>query len=51
MLLEGTDLIEALMNAGAAALWTRYLQEWTFWNHVWAVAPIVSAALFIAALV
>jgi uncharacterized membrane protein len=34
----------------AAALWTRYLQEWTFWNHVRTIAPIVSAALFIWAL-
>jgi uncharacterized membrane protein len=34
----------------AAALWTRYLQEWTFWNHVRTIAPIVSAALFIGAL-
>jgi uncharacterized membrane protein len=34
----------------AARLWSRYLTEWTFWNHVRTIAPIVSAALFIAAL-
>lgn len=35
----------------AAVLWTRYLSEWTFWNHVRTIAPLVSAALFIWALV
>lgn len=34
----------------AAALWTRYLGEWTLWNTVRTVAPIVSAALFTVAL-
>lgn len=34
----------------AASLWSRYLTEWTFWNHLRTIAPIVSAALFIAAL-
>ena len=34
----------------AAALWTRYLGEWTFWNTLRTVAPIVSAALFTVAL-
>jgi uncharacterized membrane protein len=34
----------------AAMLWARYLQDWTFWNHVRTVAPIVSSALFIWAL-
>jgi len=34
----------------AAALWTRYLSEWTFWNTVRTVAPIVSAILFTIAL-
>jgi uncharacterized membrane protein len=34
----------------AATLWARYLRDWTFWNHVRTVAPIVSAALFIWAL-
>jgi uncharacterized membrane protein len=34
----------------AATLWTRYLSEWTFWNHVRTIAPLVSAVLFIWAL-
>jgi uncharacterized membrane protein len=34
----------------AAALWTRYLSEWTLWNTVRTVAPAVSAILFTAAL-
>lgn len=33
-----------------AGLWQRYLAEWTSWNHVRTVAPIVSAILFTAAL-
>jgi uncharacterized membrane protein len=37
-------------TAEAANLWARYLSEWTFWNHVRTVAPLVSAALFVAAL-
>lgn len=35
----------------AAALWTRYLSEWTFWNHARTVAALAASALFIAALV
>ena len=35
----------------AATLWARYLADWTFWNHVRTIAPLVSAALFIAALI
>ena len=34
----------------AAALWTRYLSEWTLWNTVRTVVPAVSAILFTAAL-
>jgi uncharacterized membrane protein len=34
----------------AAALWTRYLSEWTMWNTVRTVAPILSAILFTVAL-
>lgn len=33
----------------AAALWTRYLGEWTFWNTVRTVASTVSAVLFTCA--
>lgn len=34
----------------AAALWTRYLGEWTMWNTVRTVAPVLSAVLFTVAL-
>ena len=34
----------------ATALWSHYLDRWTAWNTVRTVAPLVSAALFIAAL-
>lgn len=33
-----------------AALWTRYLSEWTFWNHVRTAAPLAAMALFIIGL-
>ena len=33
-----------------ADLWQRYLAEWINWKRVRTVAPIVSAALFTAAL-
>lgn len=33
----------------AAALWTRYLGEWTMWNSVRTAACFVSAILFVAA--
>ena len=35
----------------AAALWTRYLSEWTLWNTVRTVASVVAAVLLTAALV
>lgn len=34
----------------AHALWSRYLREWTLWNHVRTVAPAASAVLFTLAL-
>ena len=33
-----------------AALWTRYLADWTFWNHVRTALPLVATALFIVGL-
>ena len=36
-------------SAEGAALWTRYLDNWTSWNHVRAAASFAAAALFIAA--
>jgi uncharacterized membrane protein len=35
----------------AAALWTRYLGEWTLWNTVRTIVPVLSAILFTMALV
>jgi uncharacterized membrane protein len=37
-------------SAEAASLWARYLQDWTFWNHVRTAASIGACALFIAAI-
>jgi uncharacterized membrane protein len=37
-------------SATAAATWTRYLREWTMWNHVRTVASTAACALFIVAL-
>jgi uncharacterized membrane protein len=34
----------------AAALWARYLTDWTFWNHVRTVSSTAACALFIAAI-
>jgi uncharacterized membrane protein len=44
------DQLAAVEPAQEAALWSRYLDVWTAWNHVRTVAPIVSAILFTAAL-
>ncbi len=30
-------------------LWTKYLTDWTFWNHVRMVAALIAAALFMLA--
>lgn len=35
----------------SAGLWTTYLANWTFWNHVRTVASLASMATFIVALV
>jgi uncharacterized membrane protein len=34
----------------AASLWTRYLKDWTFWNHVRTICSTVATALYIAAI-
>jgi uncharacterized membrane protein len=36
--------------ADAATVWAHYLKEWTFWNHVRALACTVATALYIAAI-
>ena len=33
-------------SADGAALWMRYLTDWTFWNHVRTVAALLSAGMF-----
>jgi uncharacterized membrane protein len=35
----------------AAALWPRYLDVWTAWNHVRTAAPLAAAVLFTIALI
>jgi uncharacterized membrane protein len=37
-------------GAEAAGYWPRYLSEWTAWNHVRTVAPLIASGLFIGAL-
>jgi uncharacterized membrane protein len=37
-------------GAEAAGYWPLYLAEWTAWNHVRTVAPLIASGLFIAAL-
>lgn len=37
-------------STDGVALWTRYLSEWTFWNHVRTAAPLAATALFIVGL-
>jgi uncharacterized membrane protein len=49
-------LNNALMAAApasgeAAALWARYLTDWTWWNHVRTMTSTAAFALFVAALV
>lgn len=38
-------------TAEAAVLWSRYLIEWTGWNHVRTVAPVLSLIFFVLALI
>ena len=37
-------------DAGAASVWTTYLRDWTFWNHVRTVACLLSSGLLTVAL-
>jgi len=48
-------LNDALANVNpdtseGVTLWARYLTNWTFWNHVRAIAAFIAAALFTMAL-
>ncbi|QPC42946.1 DUF1772 domain-containing protein [Kaustia mangrovi] len=46
-----TELDRADESGGdVAAVWQRYLRDWTMWNHVRTVASTVACVLFIAAL-
>jgi uncharacterized membrane protein len=38
-------------SVDGAQLWTRYLADWTWWNHVRSAAALAAAALFIVALI
>lgn len=42
--------LAAVTSAQEAALWSRYLDVWTAWNHARTLASIASAILFTAAL-
>jgi uncharacterized membrane protein len=33
-------------SADGAALWARYLKEWTLWNHVRTIASLMASVLF-----
>ncbi len=33
-------------TAKATTIWTKYLTDWTFWNHVRTLAALLSAAIF-----
>lgn len=46
---EALDRLEP-SAADAAGYWTRYVREWTTWNHVRGVAALAAAALFTIAL-
>jgi uncharacterized membrane protein len=43
--------LAALQPAQAVAFWPQYVETWTTWNHVRTVAPLLSAVLFVVALV
>ncbi|MCR9222304.1 MAG: DUF1772 domain-containing protein [Alphaproteobacteria bacterium] len=38
-------------SAEGAALWARYLRDWTRWNHLRTAAALVAAALILGALI
>ena len=38
-------------SSEGAALWARYLKEWTWWNHVRTALPLAAMVLFIIGLV
>jgi uncharacterized membrane protein len=46
------DALAAVAPASpeGTTLWTRYLTDWTFWNHVRTTVPLLATALFIVGL-
>jgi uncharacterized membrane protein len=46
------NALDAVDPAGteAAAIWARYLRDWTFWNTVRTIACLLASALFIYAI-
>jgi uncharacterized membrane protein len=42
--------LAALQPVQAIAYWPEYVATWTAWNHVRTAAPLLAAALFVAAL-
>jgi len=38
-------------SAEGTSLWTRYIQDWTFWNHVRTAASVAACMLFIVGIV
>lgn len=42
--------LAAVDSANAALLWTRYLKEWTMWNHVRTIASTAACILYIWAI-
>lgn len=38
-------------SADAAAVWTRYLKDWTFWNHLRTIGSAAASILFVVAIV
>jgi uncharacterized membrane protein len=44
------DALARLEGDAAASYWPRYLREWTAWNHVRTVAPLIALGLLLVAL-
>jgi uncharacterized membrane protein len=42
---DALDAVDPVRPA-SAAMWTRFLNDWTFWNHVRTVAALGAASLF-----